>query len=372
MQMSKTNKKILFVITKSNWGGAQKYVFDLATSLHTEGWIVKVAVGGQGDLVDKLKEEKIEVITLNSMENDMNIFVSIASLFELYMVFRKVNPDVVHLNSSKIGLFGGIAGKLAGVRSVIFTAHGWPFSEDRSDLSKKFLRVLMKFSVLLSKKTICVSKSTKSTLDAPDWVKNKLTVIYNGISAIDFKKNGAFFEDFHCAKKEELAIISIGELHSSKGFDLALIHLSKLTHLSWEWHIIGEGKEREHLEKQIIELELQDRVYLHGHVSVASQYLASFDVFFLPSRTEALAYVAIEAIQTNLPIIASNAGGIPEVLRRDPGTTFISIRDANTPKIIEKALRNKAIPVTPESRASLRKEFSLEHMVKETKKYYLK
>jgi glycosyltransferase involved in cell wall biosynthesis len=111
-------------------------------------------------------------------------------------------------------------------------------------------------------------------------------------------------------------------------------------------------------------------VYLHGHVPLASTYLSSFDLFFLPSRTEGLGYVAIEALQSNLPILASNAGGIPEVLRRDSGTTFITIRNSNSVSIIEKVLRSGALPVADNARKRLREEFSFSHMIKQTKQVY--
>lgn len=370
MQTSKRPQKILFVITKSNWGGAQKYVYDLAMSFRDKGYRVSVALGGEGELASRLKNEHIPVIHLRTLRNDMDFLRSIPTALELFRVFRKEAPDIIHLNSSKIGLFGGIIGLF--VRGeVIFTAHSWPFNEERNELQKKFLRLLMHLTVLVTNKTICNSKNTVQTLMAPNFLKHKCNIIYNGIRPIEFKEAGSFFTERGIEKKEELALVSIGELHESKGFDLALNHLSKLTSLSWEWHIIGEGKEREKLETMIHSLNLHGRVFLHGHVQHASSYLTSFDVFFLPSRTEGLAYVAIEALQTDLPIIASNAGGIPEVLRKDQGTTFVTIRNEDSYQIIEKALRTKSLPISSESRHWLRKEFSLAHMVEQTERVYL-
>lgn len=369
MKKKNDKKKILFVITKSNWGGAQKYVYDLAVTYRDKGYETIVALGGNGELAVRLTEEKIPVIHLRTLKNDMDMLGSIPTFLELMRVFRKEKADIIHLNSSKIGLFGGIAGMFTSAK-VIFTAHSWPFNEERGEAQKKILRLLMQTTVFLSDRTICNSKNTVQTLMAPDFVRRKCEIIYNGIRPISFKESSAFFSERNIEKKEEIALVSIGELHESKGFDLALKHLSKLTRLSWEWHILGEGKERKNLEELIEKLDLKERVFLHGHVKDASTYLNSFDVFFLPSRTEGLAYVAIEALQTNLPIIASNAGGIPEVLRRDTNTTFITIRDENAYITIEKAMRTKSLPVDSHARDKLRIEFSLAHMAEQTESVY--
>ncbi|MDQ5962710.1 MAG: hypothetical protein QG653_517 [Patescibacteria group bacterium] len=365
MKNTHKKKKILFVITKSNWGGAQKYVYDLATSFRDKHFDVAVALGGNDELALRLEENHIPVIHLKTLKNDMNMVGSIKTFFELLRVYRKESPDIIHLNSSKIGLFGGMAGLFSSAR-IIFTAHSWPFNEERGEMQKKILRLLMQCTVFFSDRTICNSKNTVQTLNPPEFLKRKCEIIYNGIRPISFKPSGTFFAERGIEKKEELALVSIGELHESKGFDLALNHLAKLSHLSWEWHVLGEGKERENLESLIKNLGLHNRVFLHGHVKDAPTHLTSFDVFFLPSRTEGLAYVAIEALQTNLPIIASNAGGIPEVLRRDTDTTFVTIRDPNAYITIEKALRMKSLPVTSHARDKLRIEFSLAHMVEQT------
>jgi glycosyltransferase involved in cell wall biosynthesis len=370
MQTSNTPQKILFVITKSNWGGAQRYVYDIAISLHKEKYEVVVALGGDGELCTRLEKEGIRYITLTTLTNDMNILRSMMSLWELIVLCKREAPHVIHLNSSKIGLFGGLSARLLGVPSVIFTAHSWPFNEERPIWQIYILRKLMQVAVFLSNKTICVSKSARTTLQAPAWLEKKCLIVHNGIAPIPFKSYDAFYNDYSVEKKEDISLVSIGELHKSKGFDLALTHLAELKHLSWEWHILGEGKERDALTEQIHLLKLEDRVYLHGHVPLASTYLSSFDLFFLPSRTEGLGYVAIEALQSNLPILASNAGGIPEVLRRDSGTTFITIRNSNSVSIIEKVLRSGALPVADNARKRLREEFSFSHMIKQTKQVY--
>src|SRR3989344_9394012 len=94
-------KKVLFVITKSNWGGAQRYVYDLATALSKTEFETSVAFGQPGLLALKLKEAWIATKPILSLERDVSLIADIQSFFELFQLFRKEQPDIVHLNSSK-------------------------------------------------------------------------------------------------------------------------------------------------------------------------------------------------------------------------------------------------------------------------------
>ena len=103
-------KKILYVITKSNWGGAQRYVYDLATEVSKNNrYDVSVAVGGSGTLKSRLEESSIVVMPIRSLQRDVRLLSDIKVFFELLTFFQKEKPDVIHLNSSKVGVIGGLA-----------------------------------------------------------------------------------------------------------------------------------------------------------------------------------------------------------------------------------------------------------------------
>src|SRR5690348_6940862 len=108
-------KKILYVITKSNWGGAQRYVFDLATHLPA-GYEPVVALGGTGGagagtglLAEKLKAAGIRVVYVQAFMRDISVTKDLGALAELTRLFKKERPDAVHLNSSKAGGVGALA-----------------------------------------------------------------------------------------------------------------------------------------------------------------------------------------------------------------------------------------------------------------------
>ena len=80
--------KILYVITKSNWGGAQRYVYDIATSLDKEMFEVAVAVGGDGILIEKLNSAGIHTIPIPFLQRDISVIKEFLSLFVLFKIFN--------------------------------------------------------------------------------------------------------------------------------------------------------------------------------------------------------------------------------------------------------------------------------------------
>jgi glycosyltransferase involved in cell wall biosynthesis len=363
--------KLLLAITKSNWGGAQRYVYDLAHHFDLDtNFEVVVALGGNGDLATKLHATGVRTIQLSSLKRDIGPVADLKSFYQLFVILRKEKPDVFHTNSSKMGLFGAVAGRLAGVRKIIFTAHAWPFNETRPKYQRAIFRILGMATVLLSHRTIAVSQNVIKSLRAPTFITKKMGCVYTGIDVPHLYPEGKFFEMLELTKTPGVHIVSIGELHVSKGYDRALIALATCKHLPFTYHIMGTGEKKDYLEKLVEHLGLSGRVYFHGFIENASLYLNSFDLFLFPSRTEALGYVAVEALFTKLPIVASNAGGIPEVLFDDPYTKLV---DCNNEKIFKETLLSslqKKI-IVDETKRPGRMKFLPKFMFAATKKIYL-
>lgn len=313
--MSKDNKAILYIITKSNWGGAQKAVFDLATHPKiSNNYNVKVLSGNDGELITKLDSHNIKSDVID-IKNNLNPFSTLISLYKLYKYIKKESPDIVHLHSSKISMLGSIAARAAGVPLIVFTAHGWPHNENRNLVIKLILKLIMWNTVLFSHKTIAVSENIANTLGAPEFINKKITVIYNGIEKKVYNDLPKLSSGSHDGKTIR-HIVSIGELNNNKAHDTVLKILPQVKGV--HYHIIGEGKNRNKLENLIKSNDLSDRVTLYGHKPNAKSLLSQYDAFLLPSRTEALGYVVLEALQAGLPVIARRVGGVPEILRDLP------------------------------------------------------
>ena len=366
-------KKILYVITKSVWGGAQRYVFDLATHLPKERFDVIVAAGGEDHLIQKLHYAGIPVIQVPHLERDVKPFKEILSLWSLFRIFRDERPDVVHLNSSKIGGLGAIAASLAGVPKIIFTAHGWAFNEDRPRWQRSFIVFLSWLAARFQNHIINISKrdlgatlayriaSVKKTEFVPLGIKRPKLLPKEEARKFISEKSGLRL------KNQSVLIGTITELTKNKGLTHLIDAVNQvklqITNYKLQTVIIGEGEDREKLQNQINSLGLQNTVYLAGFIPDAAQYLKAFDIFVLPSLKEGLPYTLLEARLSGIPVAASDVGGVPDVIRH--GKEGLLVEPANPEKLAEAILlllNKSAVPTQINTDNTL----TIEEMLKKT------
>ena len=325
-------KKILYMVTKANWGGAQKYVFDLATEMLGRDYDVVVAYGEPfGELVEKLEafnlkleEEsasRIKLIPIENLGRDVNLMNEFRATKALWTILKEEKPDVIHLNSPKIGGLGALLGRLARVPRIIYTAHGWSFNERRPAWQSLLIKYFSWVTILLSHKTIVIAKTEmKQVAGWPLISEGKLVQIYNGIKGGVFL-NRVMARNFFGSKgieinEEDTLIITIAELHSNKGLDYGIEAFKELSeaHLNLKYLIIGEGEERNYLEALVRDYGLEGRVFFCGHLADAAYYLKAGDIFLLPSLKEGFPFVLLEAGLTGLAVVSSDVGGISELI----------------------------------------------------------
>lgn len=315
--MNVTKKhRILYVVTKASWGGAQRYVYDMALGARALGHEVLVVTGAPEELTTRLTRAGILVRSISLLKRDVSLLHEFQVFGELIQIMREYKPTVVHSNSSKAGGLVSFAARLSGVPQILFTAHGWAFNEDRPRWQKLFIWFLHYATVLLSHTTICVSSAMKRDARHMPFVGHKLHVIHNGV------------QEYPMASREDAQMIlaphisfpiwigTIAELHPTKQVSVLIEAFARIqdAYPNATVVVMGEGSERMRLEELVRLHGLQDRVRLRGHVEDASAYLNALDIFVLPSRSEGLGYVLLEAGLAHLPVIASNVGGIPEII----------------------------------------------------------
>jgi len=344
----KSTKKILFIITKSVWGGAQKYVFDMATSLPKDQFEPIVAGGGKGIMAEKIISAGLPYLEIKSFQRDISFWKEIVSFFEILKILFKTKPDIVHVSSSKAGGMAGMAilTYLAvkpprGGLTAVFTVHGWAFLESRPKWQIFLIKLASKITCLFYDKIICVSRN-----DYNEAIKNKiapaqkLTFIHNGINPADY--------NFQERMEKEFTVGAIGEATKNKGHK----------------YLIEASKNFPDIKLNII-----------SNIPNASKYLKNFDIFVLPSLKEGLPYVILEAGLAGLPVIASNVGGIPEIIEN--GKEGLLVPPANPEELavaIKKLIEDKTLRenLAKNLHEKIQREFSLEKMLKETISQYLK
>ena len=323
--MSST-KKVLYFITKATWGGAQRYVYDLATHLPLDQFEPVVVYGTSGKLARDLDTAEVPTKHLPSLGRDIALISDIASFFQILTVLRETRPDTMHLNSSKAAALGALAGRIALVPRIVFTVHGWPFREKRNTLMKAGIWLASWMTALLSHRVICVSDHDLRQARHMPGVRKKAVRIYNGI---DLQAQFGYGEKIRNAFPTGVKITgTIGELNTNKN-QRQLIEQARKNPTMYV-AIVGEGEERAHLESLIKQYDLTDRVKFFGFVPT-SEVIRGFDTFALPSLKEGLPYVLIEAKAAGIPIVANHVGGVAEILDSD-------IREFSLDRMIKQTL----------------------------------
>ncbi|MBU2472445.1 glycosyltransferase family 4 protein [Patescibacteria group bacterium] len=375
-------KSILYIITKSVWGGAAKYVYDLSTNLIDE-FDVAVAAGGQGQFYKKIKQTNIPYYQITNFQRTINPLKDLFAFFEILGLIFQLKPNIIHVNSSKAGGVVGAAGQIYRFFShqkinLIFTAHGWAFNEDRTSWQINLIKFFSKITALFYDKIICVSKyDYQMALKHKITPKRKLITIHNGIDL----KNISFLSKKEAQKKligreSPLLIGTIAEWTKNKG----LIYLIKATQTlklkEKEFDVIligsGENPDKEKMYDYDKKYNL-DNVRLIEFIPNAVKYFKAFDIFVLPSLKEGLPYTIIEAMAAQIPIITTNVGGIPEMIENN--INGILIKSKNPDLIGEKItylINNpeKAQVMAQKAKQKVEQEFSLDKMILKTKRIY--
>ena len=309
-----TKTKVLYIVTKSNFGGAQRYVFDLATHLPKDRFEPIVMCGpAQGSLlagvlVERLTQANIRTIFAPELSRNVS-GGDIAAYRKIARTIREERPNVVHLNSSKAAGLGALAARISGVPNIIFTVHGWPFGEKRNIITKLLIWKISWLTALLSHRIICVSDYDLRIAQRMPFIGKKAIRIYNGIDTHMQLGSGDVVRKAFPVGVHITGII--GELNKNKN-QIALIEQAK-NNSNMYVAIVGEGEDRVMLEQKIKAYGLESRVKLFGYLP-ASEVLRGFDVFALSSIKEGLPYVLLEAKAAGLPIVANRVGGVGEIL----------------------------------------------------------
>ena len=157
-------KKILYLITKSVWGGAGKYVYELALAAKERDFDVAVAAGGQDALAQKLQEKNVRYFDVAGLQRDVAFLKPFISGIVLLKILFKFKPDIVHANSPQAAGIGGIALFIYRLFTwtlrvqAVYTIHGWAYHEARPERQNFLIRLFSKITCLFYKKIICVSE----------------------------------------------------------------------------------------------------------------------------------------------------------------------------------------------------------------------
>jgi glycosyltransferase involved in cell wall biosynthesis len=303
--------KILYLITQADNGGAQKYVLSLAQHFGGE-----IAAGEGRYIYEEAKKLNLPIHHLKHLKRKINLVKDFLAFIEIFQLIRQVNPEIVHVNSSKVGFLGSIAGKLCG-KKIVFTAHGFVFLETKSVTTRGFYIFSEWFASFFRDRIIAISdEDRRQALKNKIISAKKIVTVHNGLGKIDFLDRTEARKQLSLPEFE-FVIGSIANFYQTKALDLlinAFGLLPKDLQQRYCLLIIGGGPEKINLTKLVSSLGLSDRINFAGEKQNAAQFLRAFDIFALASHKEGFPLVLLEAMQAGLPIIATDVGGNKEAL----------------------------------------------------------
>ncbi|MCP5005979.1 MAG: glycosyltransferase family 4 protein [Planctomycetes bacterium] len=325
--------RILNIITRLELGGPPILILDILQRLSKERFESTIATGfassRKRDMIDLAKEKGLKVFIIPSLVRNSCPHKDFVSLVRLFFLIKRERFDIIHTHTSKGGFIGRLAARLAGAKVIIYSPHGDIFEGYFSRPVTKLFVLLEKFAALFTDEIITLSKRGKKRfIDHGIGEVQRIRHIYNGI---DFKKFnidgnkklekrddfGLSGDDFVCA--------TIGRLVPVKGHS----HLLKAVHRVVQniprakFLFVGDGPLRQSLEQEIVSLKLESHVSLLGARTDIAEMLSCIDLFLLPSINEGFGIVLVEAMAMGKPVLATNVGGIPEIVT--DGTTGILV-----------------------------------------------
>lgn len=348
--------KILQIITLSDLGGAQSVLIELTNSLVEKGHDLTVLSKSSGAMWSLLNNnvKKIEYCNFSRSINPLN---DIKSLFYIKKILKDINPEIIHLHSSKIGVLGRLAAFPHYSKKIIYTIHGF----DTILKANKFFLPLEKILKNQCSKIIAVSKYDQNNLKKYN-IKNT-AVIYNAISD---KKNNVLakkeiVEKIKICAKDKKIILTISRIAKQKRFDLYKKLAEKLPQFCFIW--IGN--------KEPIQEALPENLFCLGEIPNAGVYIKYSDLFILFANYEGLPVSIIEALSCGIPALASKVGGNPEILDNTCGYALENDIVLFKEKIIE-LFSNKNLyeSLKKGARQKYENEFTIDVMVNNYLKVY--
>lgn len=366
--MTKKNiLNIVYIITRSDvLGGASVHLLDLAKGMINQGHQVHILVGGTGTFTDELKKNNINFNSLKHLKREISLVHDLLGFWEIKKYLKQLNPDIVHCHSSKAGLLGRLVAKSLNL-PVVFTAHGWAFTEGISSKKQKIYSSLERFLAKASDHIITVSEydrqhGFKYDVGSPEIVET----IHNGVPDIKIPN---YIKNFDPIVK----LIMVARFEDPKDQYFLIQALCKLPlQLNWKIDFLGEGPNLQKCKNLVNKNNLGNKVIFHGQSIKVKEFLNDADIFILISNYEGFPLTILEAMSVGLPIIASDVGGVKEsvqstngylIPRGDLNTLVESIKDL----IVDKNLRQQ---IGQGSRELYENLFSFNIMLKKTLNVY--
>ncbi len=297
--------KICFFNTNIAWGGGERWHFDMAKSLYDKNYNISIVSHPKGSL-NKLVEN--ESFTQYSIKLHNLSFLNPFKILRIFLLLKKINPDILILNLPRDAKAAGLAAKFAGIKNIIYR-RGSAIPIKNKPINRFIFKKLITGIIANSEETKrTIVKHNPNLFDI-----EKICVIYNGIDISSFE---------NLPKKEnteKLVIGNLGRMVEQKGqyYLIELAENLKEREIDFKILIGGDGHLEEKLKSMAKEKQVEKFIEFKGFIKETPGFMNELDVFVLPSLWEGFGYVLTEAMATKLPVIAFNVSSNPELIKNN-------------------------------------------------------
>jgi glycosyltransferase involved in cell wall biosynthesis len=308
---------VCLVCTNADRAGAPLHVMQLAKSLAHQFRVVCV-FGESGPVSEELVNAGIVVHIANRMRSNISPLSDILCIFKLARILLQERVTLVHAHSSKAGLLARIAARFTGAK-FCFTVHGWGFGPKRPRLQAALVWLSELFTTWLVDHYIAVSRFDemlgRKRLAIPS---RRLTMIYNGVPD---SRHRAF-------PSKSNVLVMVARVHTQKDHDTFARAIGRLRG-SFEVWFVGDGTDSSEFIERMSFLagDSRDRLRFFGVTSAVGDLLVNASVFCLASRFEGLPLSIIEAMSIGLPIVATDVGGVAEIVADEANGFVVPVED---------------------------------------------
>ncbi|MGE4313454.1 MAG: glycosyltransferase family 4 protein [Pseudobdellovibrionaceae bacterium] len=301
--------KVAYLITRMDeYGGAQVHIRDLSLGLKGQGHEVHVMSGWPGKVSDYLEHMDIPYTEIHDLVRPISPLEDFKAFKQVRAALKEIKPDILSCHSSKAGLIGRLAARSVGV-PVVFTAHGWAFTENVPFIPRMIYRVIETFASLFSSHIVTVSEYDRDlALKKCVAPASKMSAIHNGMPDRAPPKREVRPES------EPLQLMMIARFGPQKDHATLIKALAELpADTNWELSLVGGGDNKP-VGDLVDALGLTDKVKFLGEREDIGDLLEKADVYFLISHWEGFPRSILEGMRAALPVIATDVAGVKEAV----------------------------------------------------------
>lgn len=298
--------KIVYIITRTDeYGGAQIHLRDLSMWLKGRGHKPIVMSGWPGKVSDYIEHMGVIYKEVPDLCRAIHPIKDFKAFLQVRRHLKRLKPDIVSCHSSKAGMVGRLACASLGI-PVIFTAHGWAFTDNVPQPHRTIYKVIEKMASWISSHVITVSEfdrelALKSSIVNP----KKITAVHNGM--LDMPYSPPENQEL----EKVVRFVMVARFGAQKDHETLLRALAKIRDKKWTLDLIGGGDNGD-AGALVDELGLSDKVNFLGEREDIPTCLANVDVYCLISHWEGFPRSILEAMRAGLPVIATDVAGVKE------------------------------------------------------------